>query len=145
MKDKIIFISLLIVANINCIAQKEKTEYKIVNKISVAGDGSWDYISIDENSGRLFVSHGMVTNVVDCKSGKLISTIEDTKGVHGIAIAPLENKAFISCGRDSSVTIINLTTLEFITKVKVTGANPDAILYDRFSNKIFVNSTEVRE
>jgi len=57
--------------------------------------------------------------------------------VHGIAIAQDENKAFISCGRDSTISIINLASLELITKVMSTGANPDAILYDSFSHKVF--------
>jgi DNA-binding beta-propeller fold protein YncE len=111
--------------------------YKIVNRIQVEGDGGWDYIAMDEPTGRLFISHSMVTQVVDSRTGELIGTIEDTKGVHGIAIDHEDNKAFISCGRDSSVTIVNLGTLEQIAKVKVTGANPDAILYDKFSGRVF--------
>ena len=118
---------IFLATNFICTAQTEKSNYKIVNKFSVEGDGGWDYITIDESTGRLFISHGLVTNVVDSKTGKLIGTIQDTKGVHGIAIAQEENKAFITCGKDSSVTIINLATLEFISKVKVTGAGPDAI------------------
>ncbi len=138
MKKITTIISILLGANFACNAQAQKSNYKIVNKFSVEGDGGWDYITMDENTGRLFVSHGTVTNVVDSKTGKLISTVQDTKGVHGIALAQDENKAFISCGKDSTITIVNLKTLELITKIKSTGANPDAILYDNFSHKIFV-------
>jgi len=35
------------------------------------------------------------------------------------------------------VTVFNLKSLQVITKVKVTGNNPDAILYDPFSHKVF--------
>src|SRR4051812_11161120 len=114
-------------------AQAQQSKYKIANKFSVEGDGGWDYIISDDNTDRLFISHGNITQVVDSKSGKLLGTIEDTKGVHGIALAKDENKAFISCGKDSSVTIVNLSTLQFIGKVQVTGTNPDAILYDSFT------------
>jgi YVTN family beta-propeller protein len=137
-KITIIIGCILFATNFICTAQTEKSNYKIANRFSIEGDGGWDYLIMDENTGRLFVSHGMVTQVVDSKTGKLLGTIRDTKGVHGITLAQDENKAFISCGKDSSVTIINLTTLEFITKVKVTGTNPDAILYDKFSHKVFV-------
>ena len=75
---------------------------------------------------------------MDIKSGTLLSTIADTKGVHGITIANDLNKGFISNGKDTSVTVFNLKTLEVITKIKVTGVNPDAILYDEFSHKVFV-------
>ena len=86
---------------------------------------------------RLFVSHGTVVNVVDLQSGKVMHTIPDTRGVHGIALAYDLNKGFISSGKDTSVTIFNLSTFEMISKVKVTGRNPDAILYDPFTQRVF--------
>jgi len=114
-----------------------QSKYQITNKITIGGDGGWDYLSMDVATSRLFVSHGNVVNVVDVAAGKLIATIPDTKGVHGIALANDLNKAFISNGRDTSVTVIDLKTLNFIARVKVTGNNPDAILYDPFSHKVF--------
>ena len=119
-------------------AQTVSSGYKTVNKFHIEGDGGWDYLNVDESTGRIFVSHSTVVQVIDEKDGKLLGTIPDTKGVHGIAIAADLNKAFISNGRDSSVTIIDLKSLAFITKVQVTGQNPDAILYDPFSHKVYV-------
>jgi YVTN family beta-propeller protein len=119
-------------------SQTEPSGYKILNKFHIEGDGGWDYLNVDESTGRIFVSHSTVVQVIDEKDGKLLGTIPDTKGVHGIAIAPDLNKAFISNGRDSSVTVIDLKSLAFITKIPVTGQNPDAILYDPFSHKVFV-------
>ena len=121
-----------------CVAcSSAHSNYKITNKIPVAGNGGWDYITIDEAANRLYVSHGNEMNVVDIVTKSLIGTIPDTKGVHGIALAKDLGKGFISNGRDTSVTIIDLKTLKFTAKVKVTGTNPDAILYDSFSQKIF--------
>ena len=114
-----------------------KSDYKIVNKIPAPGNGGWDYIAVDEAASRLYVSHGNEMNVIDIATHKLIETIKDTKGVHGIALAPDLGKGFISNGRDTSVTVIDLKTLKFIVKVKVTGINPDAILYDQFSHNVF--------
>lgn len=113
-------------------------KFELSKTISVAGDGGWDYLAVDEVAQHLFVSHGNVVNVIDLKSDKTIATIPDTKGVHGIAIANDLNKAFITDGKDNAVTIINLTTFEFIEKVKIEGVKPDAVLYDQFSNKVFV-------
>jgi len=115
----------------------QSSEYKIINTFHLVGDGGWDYLSIDESSNRLFVSHGTQVQVVDLSSGKLIGSVPGLSGVHGIAIAAEINKAFISCGRDSSVVIVDLKTLKFIDKIKVTGANPDAILYDSYSHRVF--------
>ena len=113
-----------------------QSEYKILSRIHLEGDGGWDYLTVDEATNRLFVSHGTMVQVVDLSTGMLAGTIPDLKGVHGIAIAGNLNKAFISCGRDSSVVVVNLKTLKFMAKVKVTGANPDAILYDPYSHKV---------
>jgi len=111
---------------------------KLFKEIKVEGNLGWDYLSVDEASQRLFVSHGNVVNVIDLKTEKVIATIPDTKGVHGIAIANDLNKAFITDGADNAVTVINLKTFELIEKVAIQGIKPDAVLYDKFSNKVFV-------
>jgi len=132
-------ISILIIAvmaGLHSYAQ-DSTSYKISNKFSIEGDGSWDYLTMDDSTHHLFISHGTITQVLDVTTGKLAGTIKDTKGVHGIAIAKDLNKGFISNGKDTSVTVFDLKTLTTIEKVKVTGKNPDAILYDPFSHRVF--------
>jgi DNA-binding beta-propeller fold protein YncE len=114
-----------------------QSNYKAGSKIHVEGDGGWDYLNVDEVNARIFVSHGTVAQAIDIKTGKLVGTIPNTLGIHGIAIANDLNKGFTSNGRDSSVTIFNLKTFEVITKINVTGRNPDAIIYDPFSHKVF--------
>jgi YVTN family beta-propeller protein len=136
MKKTFFTISLaaLIISSSSLIAQ---SSYKIVNKIHVEGDGGWDYLNVDEINGKIFVSHATVAQAIDIKSGKLAGTIPNTKGIHGIAIANDMNKGFTSNGRDSSVTVFNLKTFAVIAKIKISGQNPDAILYDPFSQKVF--------
>lgn len=114
-----------------------QSQYKITNRLHLSGDGGWDYLAMDTESNRLFVSHGTQVLVVDVVTGKEIASIPNMKGVHGIAIANDLNKAFISSGRDTSVVVVDLKTLAFVAKVKVSGLNPDAILYDAFSHKVF--------
>jgi len=112
--------------------------YKIVNKISLEGNDKWDYLFSDDSTSRLYVSHGTQVQVVDEVTGKVIGKISDLKGVHGIAIAPKLNKGFISTKTDNSVTIFDTNTFEVIKKVVMTGTSPDAILFDSFSQKVFV-------
>lgn len=130
---KIVVILLMGFGFTNCNSQT----FKVAKKINIAGNDGWDYLAVDEINQHLFVSHGSVVNVIDLKSNILITTIPDTKGVHGIAVANDLNKAFISNGKDNSVSIINLETFELMEKVAIQGKNPDAILYDAFSKKIF--------
>jgi len=138
MKRSLVFVSFLLYffTGLCLRGQNANSEYSIINKIHLPGDGGWDYLTADEAGARLFVSHSAVVQVVDLKTNKLIGTIKETPGVHGIAIAQDQNKAFISVGRNASVKVINLKTLEVITDVKVTGENPDAIMYDQFSRKV---------
>lgn len=140
MKKSLLLISflLILISGTGMFSQTSKSEYRILNKIHLPGDGGWDYLSVDEVAGRLFVSHGTVVQVVDIKTSQLSGTINETPGVHGIALAQDLNKAFISVGRNASVKVIDLKTLALITDIKVTGENPDAIMYDQFSKKVFV-------
>jgi len=118
-------------------AQTTNPEYRIAKTIHLQGDGGWDYLSVDEVNGHLFVSHSTQVNVVDLKKGEQIAIIPDTKGVHGIAIANDLNKAFISDGKDSTITVVDLKTFALIAKIGITGKNPDAILYEPFTKRIF--------
>ncbi len=129
---------ILLVFSLNLDAQTKTVAYNVSGKISLPGEGGWDYLAVDEAGNRLFVSHGNVVQVVDLKTKTLCGTIEDTKGVHGIAFADDLGKGYISDGRDSTVTVFDMKTLKKLERIKVTGANPDAIMYDQFSHCVFV-------
>jgi DNA-binding beta-propeller fold protein YncE len=110
--------------------------YHVTKKLSLGGEGGWDYLTADGAARRLYVSRGTRVMVVDLNTGKLAGEIADTPGVHGIALAPSLNRGFISCGKSDSAVIFDLKTLKVLGHVK-TGANPDAILYDPASNRVF--------
>ncbi len=139
MKSLTIALSLLFLlgTGVSSNAQSMKPEYKVVKKIHLPEETWWDYPSIDASTGRLFVSRVTMVQVVNVRNGKLVGTIPNTEGVHGIALAYDLNKGFISDGADSSVTVFNLKTLKVITKIQVTGRGPDAILYDPFTHRVF--------
>lgn len=118
-------------------AQDVKSHYKIAQKISLDSNGGWDYIAVDEENNRLYVSHATMVQVVDLNTSKLIATIPNTNGVHGIAIANDLKKGFISDGKDTAVTIFNLKTNAIIAKIKVTGQKPDCIVYDDVTKRVF--------
>jgi DNA-binding beta-propeller fold protein YncE len=139
MKKVFLLLGFLLIAGFTNITpgQTSSSEYKIVNRFKLPGNGGWDYLSVDEAGGRLFVSHSTMVVVVDLKTGQVAGMINDTPGVHGIALAPDLNKAFISVGRSASVAVIDMKTLTLLTTISGTGQNPDAIMYDQFSQKVF--------
>jgi DNA-binding beta-propeller fold protein YncE len=110
--------------------------YKVLNKIKIGGAGSWDYVALDNTNRRLYVSHGSSVAVVDPDAGKVVGTISDLHGVHGIAIAQDLNRGFITNGQSASVTIFDLKTLAKIGEPAV-GQNPDAVCYEPKTQRVF--------
>ena len=115
--------------------------YQLTKVFAVGGVGSWDYITVDNSASRIYVSHGKRVEVLNETSGESVGVIPDTPGVHGIALAPELRRGFVSNGGDASVTIFDSKTLKTIKKVKVN--DPDFILYDPFSKRVFPMSEKI--
>jgi YVTN family beta-propeller protein len=110
--------------------------YKVLTKIKIGGAGRWDYAYLDSNNHRLYVSHGTQTEVIDTATDKLIGTIMGTNGVHGVAIANDLGKGYTSDGGDNDVSVFDLKSLMVTGKIK-TGQNPDSIIYEPSSHRVF--------
>src|SRR5580700_2491094 len=117
-------------------ASASDSGYTVIKKIPIPGQGSWDYLTVDEDARRLYVSHGTQVEVLDVDSGAIVGKVENTQGVHGIAIAPDIGRGFVSDGQASTVTIFDLKTLKTVAEVP-TGKKPDAIIYDPATSRIF--------
>jgi DNA-binding beta-propeller fold protein YncE len=119
-------------------ASPQGTGYKVLHYFRVGGDGNWDYLKVDPDTHRIYVSRGTHMMVVDEVSGMVIGDIPDTKGIHGMAIATDLGKGFTSNGQDDSVTVFDLKTLKPTgTVIKTTGGNPDSIIYDPATKRVF--------
>jgi YVTN family beta-propeller protein len=116
-------------------------DYQITKKIPIPGQGSWDYLAVDEGARRLYVSHGTQVEVLDVDSGTVVGNIPNTPGVHGIAIAAELGRGFVSNGQASTVTIFDLKTLKRIAEV-TTGKKPDAIIFDPATARVFAFNGE---
>jgi DNA-binding beta-propeller fold protein YncE len=110
--------------------------YRLVHEIQIGGPGGWDYITIDPQAKRLYVSHATKIVVADAESGKVVGEIPDTAGVHGFAIAADLGRGFSTNGRENTSTIVDLKTLKALGKVE-TGGNPDAVLYEPDRKEIY--------
>jgi len=113
--------------------------YKVLTRYSVPGNGGFDYVTIDSAARRLYLSHATQVDVIDPDNGKLIGTIADTPGVHGVAIAPEFKHGFTSNGRENKVSMFDPNTLQLIRKIDV-GKGPDGIYYDPKTRRVFTNN-----
>jgi DNA-binding beta-propeller fold protein YncE len=137
MKKQLNLLGIILLLSFNLLySQKKPVEYQLIKKIPIAGNGSWDYLTVDNFNNRLFISHGNVVDVLDLQTEALAGQVLNTPGVHGITCVPEFNKGFVTAGKVDSVIVFDLKTLKVIKRIK-TDLNPDFILYDSYSRRIF--------
>ncbi len=123
-------------------------KYELKHAYKIGGAGSWDYLTYDPGSKLLFISRDdrvmvmdpdkiALEDMKDMKDMGTMTEITGTDGVHGIALANDLGKGFTSNGRENSVTVFDLKALKETKKIKIEGQNPDAILYDQASKRVF--------
>ena len=128
---------LLLIAAIGVYAAPQASGYHVLRRMPVGGDGHWDYLRVDPDAHRIYISRGTHMMVVDEISGKVVGDIPDTAGVHGIALATDLGRGFTSNGMSNSVSIVDLKTLKPISEIKIQGGNPDSIIYDPMTKRVF--------
>lgn len=111
--------------------------YHFLKEIPVGGKGGWDYLSVDEAGRQLYVSHGAKVVVIDIDKDTVVGEITNTPGVHGLAPASDLQRGFTSNGRENKASIVDLKTLQTISKVD-TGENPDGMLYEPGQQEVYM-------
>lgn len=105
-------------------------EWKVADTFHIGGEGGWDYVTVDAQTQRLFVTRSTHTIVVNAKSGKVLGDIPGQKGSHGVALVPRLNRGFITDGGGKgAIVVFDLTSYAVLGTI---AAMPDAdgILYD---------------
>jgi len=113
------------------------TAYHLAREVKLAGAEGWDYLTFDAARGQLFVTHGTHVEVLDGATLAHAGTIGNTPGVHGVAISDALAHGYVSAGAASSIVVFDLTSLARLAEIKTTGDNPDAILYEPTTHRIF--------
>jgi YVTN family beta-propeller protein len=111
--------------------------YHLLKKHVLGGEGGWDYMALDGRSRLLYVTHGNAVEVLNVDTGVKEAPITGLQGVHGVAFAPERDRGYISNGRGNSVTVFDPETRKVLAEIPVSGQNPDAIMYDKFSGRVF--------
>jgi DNA-binding beta-propeller fold protein YncE len=135
----IVSCSLLLLGGALVFAATDVGGYKVVRRMPVGGDGGWDYLRVDPDAHRIYVSRGMHMMVVDEVSGKVVGDIpvSNTKNMHGIALATDLGRGYMSNGDANTVTIVDLKTMKPISDIPIQGKDPDSIIYDPMTKRVF--------
>jgi YVTN family beta-propeller protein len=134
--SKLLIVFLAVIFVMSGMSISLAAEYKVIQKVTLGGEGGWDYLTVDNAAHRLYLSRGTHVMVVNTDTYEAVADIPNTPGVHGIALVPGLGRGFTSNGRENTVTIFDLKTLKVLGQAK-TGTNPDAIIYDSASKRVF--------
>jgi DNA-binding beta-propeller fold protein YncE len=120
------------------LAQAQKPDgYHLLKKHVLGGEGGWDYMALDGRTRLLYVTHGSTVEILNVDTGVKGEPITGLNGAHGVAFAPERNRGYISNGRGNTVSVFDLETHKILEDVQSSGENPDAIMYDSFSSRVF--------
>jgi DNA-binding beta-propeller fold protein YncE len=97
----------------------------------------FDYVTVDSEARRVYLSHGTEVIVMDADSGALIGKITGLKQCHGVAVASEFGRGYISDGEQGKAIVFDLKTLK-VTGEATADKDADAIIYDAFSKRVFV-------
>jgi len=129
--------SLLLVSHTGVYAAPPGSEYHLLRTLPVGGEGAWDYLTVDPEAKRIYLSRSTHVMVVDEEKGTVVGDIPDTKGVHGIALAKDLGRGYTSNGQANTVTVFEIATLKTLSTITVPGKNPDSILYDAANKRVW--------
>jgi DNA-binding beta-propeller fold protein YncE len=123
------------------------TGYHLLKTVSLppaaGGREYYDYISVDAEARRVYVSHGTEVVVLNADDYSVVGKIEGLSHCHGIAVAKDLGKGFITDGDGKpsatvqEVVIFDLKTLKVTGRVKTDQLDTDAIVYEPATKHIF--------
>jgi YVTN family beta-propeller protein len=114
--------------------------YHLLKKIPLGGAPGggeyFDYITVDADARRVYLSHGTEVKVVDADSGAVVGTMGGFKRCHGVVLVKDVGKGFITDGDAAKVFVFDIASLKVTGDVK-SEPDTDSIFYDPASKRVF--------
>ncbi len=120
------------------VAGSEPVHYQLVQTIALGGPDSWDYLTYDPGSHRVYASHGDRLSVVDGISGAKLGEVTGFAGTtHGVLIAQPMRQGFTDDRAAGEAAVFDPLTLRVSRRIAA-GKDADAMAYDPSSRHVFV-------
>ena len=117
-----------------------QAKWGVIKTVHIGGEGGWDYVTVDAQTHRVFVTRSTHTMVIDGTTGKVLGDIPGQKRSHGTALVPAVNRGFITDGGgDGAIVVFDLTTYATLGKL-ATMPDSDGIIYDPEMNLVLAVS-----
>jgi len=121
--------------------------YHLIKTISLppapGGSEYYDYITVDADARRVYISHGAEVVVLNADDYSVMGKISGLRKCHGVAVAKELGKGFITDGDGDSapelqkVVIFDLKTLKVTGEVQTRQPDTDALIYEPVTKHIF--------
>jgi DNA-binding beta-propeller fold protein YncE len=134
-------VSLLLLLVLYLVARVQNALYKAYRRIPLGDYPLWEFMAVDEVNRHLLVSHFNKVVVIDMDRDEIAGSIVSSNDVYGIAVAQMAGKGFACHRQQNAVSVFDLKTLAITGRIEGTCANPESIMYDAFSNRLFVFSS----
>jgi YVTN family beta-propeller protein len=132
--------SCLLLLGAVALAAQTPARYHLLKKIPLGGAAGgaeyFDYITVDADARRVYLSHGSEVKVVDADSGAVVGTIGGFKRCHGVVLVKDVGKGFITDGDAAKVVVFDLASLKITGEIK-SEPDTDSIFYDPASKRVF--------
>lgn len=117
--------------------------YRVTARIPLGGAGTWDLLTVDSASRRLFIARDDRVMVVGLPAGDSVGTIPGVRGAQHVAIAGGSGHGFATSADEGAVVMFDATTLKVLARI---AAAPDAdvLVYDRVSDRVFSFNGDAR-
>jgi DNA-binding beta-propeller fold protein YncE len=117
-----------------------QAKWDVTKTVHIGGEGGWDYLTVDPETHRLFVTRSTHTMVIDGASGKVLGDVPGQKRSHGTAIVPAAGRGFITDGGgDGAIVVFDLKTYATLGKL-ASMPDSDGIIYDKSQNLVLAVS-----
>jgi DNA-binding beta-propeller fold protein YncE len=97
-------------------------------EIVLEGGGSFDLVSVDSGSQRLYVAHSPNIDVLDLAKGQKIGEVAGVEGAHQAVAVPDLHRGFASSGAKNRLVVFHTDSFKVEKEIE-TGQNPDGLLY----------------
>ncbi|HYZ48543.1 MAG TPA: YncE family protein [Sphingomonas sp.] len=108
-----------------------------IDRVGLPGEGRGDYVTVDPQGRRLYVTHSSAVHILDLDTLKPVAAVDGLKAAHGVALDMATGHGFVSDGEQNAVVMFDAKTGQVIKTIP-TGQKPDSILRDDATGKIFV-------
>src|SRR6267378_2233280 len=109
--------------------------YHVIKTVSVPGDEGWDYVYVDSDARRVYISHGSHVVVMNADTYAIEGAIPDA-----IIYDPATKRVFTFNGRGKNSTVLNATDGSVVGSIPL-GDKPEFAVSDG-KGAIFVNAEE---